>query len=302
MVLLTMLVGIAACQNATGEPPVSVEQRMAEAGFRDEFRPEKLRIGVYTWQPPMGYVDGRTSAGFDIDVARYIARNLGYDGDDKIEWVPLSNVADRIKILQQDRVDMVVASFSITPKRLAVINMAGPYLVTEQSVLIPTAMKGRIATIQDLKNPEHAVCTSTGSTSEALFTERKIPHTSLNSDLDCFRGLQKGKFQAISTDRTVLSGFVARQPTKLTLLDMKLATANNPGTERLGIGIAKGNPALRDVVDYFLNRSYQDQRRGRPTEWEKAYRQHLAQFGPATQPRPDVVPDLVDYDAKSPIR
>jgi glutamate transport system substrate-binding protein len=81
---------------------------------------------------------------------------------------------------------------------------------------------------------------------------------------------------------------------------MKLATANNPATERLGIGVAKNNDALRELVDYFLNKSFLSQQRGEPTEWQKAYRKHLVQFGPATQPRPDSAPDLVDYDAKSP--
>ncbi|MCA2217372.1 transporter substrate-binding domain-containing protein [Jidongwangia harbinensis] len=299
---LLALILVAACEKVTKDAPTSVEDLLAAAGLHDENRPPRLRIGVYTWQRPMAYVDRGEHRGFDVDIARYIARNLGYDGDDKIEWVSINNVADRVKVLQQNTVDLVVASFSITTEKKKYIDFAGPYLITEQSVLIPTAQKNAITTIADLKNPEHQVCTATGSTSEALLAQRKIPYIPLDSDLLCFQGLRKGTFHAMSTDRTILSGFAGQAPGRFALLDLKLATATNPGTERLGVGVSRDNPALRQLVDYFLHRSFLDQRRGLSTEWQRAYREHLTDLGPATQPRPEQVPELVDFDSKSPAR
>ncbi|GAA2484667.1 transporter substrate-binding domain-containing protein [Winogradskya humida] len=299
--LITLLI-VAACENATHVPPPSVEDKMVEAGLRDPNRSPKLRIGVYTWQRTMGYTERGVNKGFDVEVARYIARNLGYEGDDKIDWVPLSSIADRMKVLEAKTVDMVVASFSINADRAKSIGFAGPYLLTEQSVLIPAALKGRIATIGDLKKPAYEVCTSTGSTSEALLNERRIPVTPLNSDRDCFKGLRDGTFQAMSSDRTVLAGFAAEYPRKFELPAIQLTTLGNPGIEELGIGVAKDNVALRELIDYFLYKSYRDQQAGRSTEWQRAYRQYLSHLGPASQPAPAQVPDLLDYDAKSPGR
>jgi glutamate transport system substrate-binding protein len=303
-VTLLILVLVAACTDATKKPSTSVEDLMQEAGLLDPHRPPQLRIGVYTWQRPMAYVDetsGRNE-GFDVEIARYIAGKLGYEGDEKISWVALESVADRMKVLQDNTVDLVVASFSITDEKKRFINLAGPYLITEQSVMVTAADKASIATIDDLKNLDNKICTSTGSTSEALLKDREIPYVPLNSDLMCFDEMRRGHFKAISTDRTILSGFVDQNPTKFAMLDMKLATATNPGTERLGIGVARKNTALRRLIDYFLNLSYLDQQDGRVTDWQRAYAEHLKGLGAATQPEPDDVPDLVDFDSKSPGR
>jgi glutamate transport system substrate-binding protein len=251
----------------------------------------------------MGFVEAGTNKGFDVDLARYIAKELGYAGEDKIEWVEITKVADRVTFLEQGKVDLVFASFSITKARMEHVRFAGPYMVTEQSVLIPAEMKGKISTIEDLKNPAHKVCTATGSTSERLLRDRDIHAISLDNDEACFGGVRKGTFQAMSTDRTVLFGFVSQFPKQFTVLDVALATADNAGVERLGIGVSKNNPALQDLVNYFLNKSYLAQQAGDPTEWRTAFNRYLGPwYGPLTQPPPDNVPDLLDFDAKAPSR
>lgn len=297
IVLLLVLVGVAACKTHTDVPArSSVDEKIREAALGDQ-----LRIGVYDNQPLMGYVANGVNKGFDVDIARYIAKSLGYDGDRKIQWVIVPTVDDRMTYLAQGKVDLIVASLSITEARKQSILFAGPYLVTEQSVLISASLHGKISTIQDLKNPAYKVCTSTGSTSEDLLKDRAIPYESLDSDTLCYEGILAGKYQAMSTDRTVLLGFQSEHPDALELLDVKLATATNAGVERLGVGIPKTKPALRELVDYFLNKSYTAQQKGASSPWQVAYDAYFAgRAGPAAQPPPDDVPDLVDYDAKDP--
>ncbi|WP_262367329.1 transporter substrate-binding domain-containing protein, partial [Microbispora tritici] len=90
---------------------------------------KKLVIGVKIDQPGWGLKkpDGGY-AGFDVDVAKYVAKELG---------VPESGItfkeaqsANREPFIQQGQVDMVIATYSITDERKKKISFAGPYLVT----------------------------------------------------------------------------------------------------------------------------------------------------------------------------
>jgi glutamate transport system substrate-binding protein len=301
MVILLILVGAASCSQQTEDPPKpSVAEKLREAGLADHTQHPKLIIGVYANRPLLAFDDNGVRAGFDIEVARFIAKNLGYE-ENKIEWVDINTPADRINLLVRGDVDLVVASFSITSERRRHIRFAGPYFVDDQSVLIRADLEGSISTIEDLKSTEFKVCTATGSTSEALLKAREIPYVPLDATERCFAGVLDGTYDAMSSDRAILSGFRSGHQNEVTLLEVELATPDNPGIEKIGIGISKNNPALQDLVDYFLNKSYLDQRAGGTTAWQTAFNEHLGRiYGTATQPQPDNQPDLLDHDAKAP--
>jgi glutamate transport system substrate-binding protein len=300
---LLALAGLAACESRTPSSP-SVEQKLVEAGLSDHSKHPKLRVGVYVGRPLLGFVERGNNDGFEVDIARYVAKNLGYEGDGKIEWVEIPSVNDRMLFLEQSRVDLVFASLSMIPERCHErILCAGPYLVTEQSVLIPAALRGTISTIQDLTNLGKKVCTASGSTSEKLLNvDRKIAVSSLNSTEQCVAGVRNGTYQAVSSDRTILAGFVSQHPDELMMLDIKVGTSTNQGIERIGVGVPKTNPALHELVDHFLHKSYLSQQEGKTTEWTTAFDRHLRRWygEQLTQPRPDNRPDLLDYDAKAP--
>ena len=56
-------------------------------------------------------------SGFDVDVARYVAKELGYN-EDQIEWKE-SPSAQRETLIGNDQVRYIVATYSITDKRNA---------------------------------------------------------------------------------------------------------------------------------------------------------------------------------------
>ncbi|WP_051571012.1 transporter substrate-binding domain-containing protein [Cryptosporangium arvum] len=301
LLLLVVVAAVAACHGRTGEPDrATVQKKLDQAGLLDDNRPNQLRIGVYDWQPLLGFLDGKGNhAGFDVDVAKYVAANLGYEG--KVRWVPLVNVADRIEALQQDRVDLVFASLSITDARKNEVLLAGPYLVVDQAVMVRTELAGRIRTVQDLENPKYRMCTSAGTTSERLLTQRGIPFRSEGSDMLCFQKMRNGEYDAISTDRSVLLGLYEEHRTQYSIIDVELQIeGGGTAVERIGVGVQKSNTALRELVDYYLDKSYRADRKGEVTAWDQAYRRYLSGLGPLTQPKPDDPPDLIDSDAKYP--
>lgn len=59
---------------------------LALSGCGSSSEGESIRIGIKYDQPGLGYQDGRDYTGFDTDVARYVAKELGYS-EDQIEWV-----------------------------------------------------------------------------------------------------------------------------------------------------------------------------------------------------------------------
>ena len=95
-----------------------------------------------------------------MDVATYIAKELGVDADN-IDFVEAKS-ADRETLIKNGDVDFIVATYSITDKRKAEIDFAGPYFVAHQDLLVraddssitgPKALDGK------------KLCSVTGSTS-----------------------------------------------------------------------------------------------------------------------------------------
>lgn len=83
-----------------------------------------LIVGVKTDYPPYGYVDSTgTIAGFDIEMAKYVAAKLGVG----IELRPVTS-ANRIPMLQSKTVDLLAASLSITRQRAEVVDFSIPYI------------------------------------------------------------------------------------------------------------------------------------------------------------------------------
>ena len=121
---------------------------------------ETVRIGIKYDQPGLGFKDGEQYTGFDVDVAKYVANELGY-AEDQIEWVE-SPSANRENMLANDQVDMIFATYSITDERKETVDFAGPYFVAGQDLLVRTDESG-IQGPEDLDGKN--LCSVTGSTS-----------------------------------------------------------------------------------------------------------------------------------------
>jgi glutamate transport system substrate-binding protein len=74
-------------------------------------------------------------SGFDVDVATYVAKELGYNAEVDIEWVQAVS-AQRETLIESGQVDMIVATYSITDKRKEQVSFAGPYFIAGQDLLV----------------------------------------------------------------------------------------------------------------------------------------------------------------------
>jgi len=104
------------------------------AGCSSAESDHKIRIGIKVDQPGLGYQDGNTYTGFDVEVARYVAGKLGYS-EEQIEFVE-SPAANRENMLNTGQVDMIFATYSISDSRKKTVDFAGPYYASSQAILV----------------------------------------------------------------------------------------------------------------------------------------------------------------------
>lgn len=119
-----------------------------------------ITIGIKYDQPGLGMQVGDAYEGFDVDVARYVANELGYS-DSQINFME-SPSAQRETLIQSGQVDLIFATYSITDARKEKVDFAGPYFVAGQDILVradDTAINGP----DDLEGKR--LCSVVGSTS-----------------------------------------------------------------------------------------------------------------------------------------
>ncbi|MDI3406914.1 glutamate ABC transporter substrate-binding protein [Streptomyces cavernicola] len=237
---------------------------------------EKITIGIKFDQPGVGLKtpDGKYT-GFDVDVATYVAKELGHDPGD-IEWKEAKS-ADRETLLQRGDVDFIAASYSITPEREKKVDFAGPYLLAHQDVLI-RADDDTIKKPEDLNNKK--LCSVTGSTSAQNVKDKIAPKAQLQEYggySECLTGLENKVIDALTTDDSILAGYAA-QPEfkgKFKLGGFKLSNEN------YGIGVQKGSD-LKDQINTALQKMVKD------GSWDAAVEKN---FGPANyknEPAPKI--------------
>jgi len=254
-----------------------------------------LRVGVKYDAPPFGQLDPRTNAvaGFDIDIARAIAKTILGD-ESKVQLVQVTS-ANRIPQLQNGNIDLIIATMTITKDRMAQIDFSNVYYRAGQSLLVRA--NSPVKTSRDLAG--RSVCTITGSTPEQ--TIRRVAPTAtvviLESYPECFTALRGGRVDAETTDNVLLFGLQQQDPANFKL------TGGQFTFEPYGIGIAKGNAALAAAVNATLARLGTDGSYAKihakwlkdppPSDWrtwynespEKAAEQFATQF-PTPSPAP----------------
>ena len=209
-----------------------------------------IKIGIKFDQPGLGYQDGSEYTGFDVDVAKFVAGELGY-GEDQIEWVQAPS-AQRETLLQNGQVDMIFATYSITDKRKEVVSFAGPYFVAGQDLLV-AADDDSISGPEDLEGKN--LCSVTGSTSAQRIKDEYATGTNLLEQpgyAECVTALTAGTVDAVTTDDIILAGLAA-----VPANEGKVKVVGNPfSEENYGVGLAKDsdkceaiNEAITKMID-----------------------------------------------------
>lgn len=236
---------------------------------------DKITIGVKFDQPGLSVKnpDGSLS-GFDVDVAKYVAQQLGYK-DDQIEWKEAPS-AQRENLIQTGQVDYIVATYSITPERKEKVGFAGPYFQTGQSLLV-RADNNDITGPESLSNNKR-VCSVTGSTPAQRIKE-KYPDVQLqlfDTYSACVEALRNGAVEAVTTDAVILAGYAAQNPGTMKVVGQPFST------ELFGIGVKKDDNELRGKINDALQKMEDE------GAWKAAFDKNLGASGYQPPPPPPI--------------
>jgi polar amino acid transport system substrate-binding protein len=242
-------------------PPGSTMAAIAERG--------RLIVGVDQNTNLFGFRNPSTGQleGFDIDVAREIARAI-FGDPDRID-LRVVDASQRESALQSGQRDLVVRTYSITCDRKQSVAFSTPYYYANQKVL---AVKGSgIDSAAALSGKR--VCAVSGTTSlSALFALDPRPTLfSVGTWTDCLVMLQQGQVDAISTDDSVLAGLAKQDPNVEVVGD---SIAKEP----YGVGMKKENDDLVRFVNGALEQMRAD------GTWQRLYDAWLLSLGPSPGP------------------
>jgi polar amino acid transport system substrate-binding protein len=144
---------------------ISFEQGIAET-LQDVKARGKLLAGVETDFPPFGFVDEKgANKGFDVDIAKALAKEL-FGKEEAVEFVAVTS-GNRIAFLTTNKIDIILASMTITEERKKVIDYSIPYFMSGHLILVHKDSK--IEKYQDLAGRK--VSTTQGSTGDIIIGE-----------------------------------------------------------------------------------------------------------------------------------
>ncbi|MFF3394550.1 glutamate ABC transporter substrate-binding protein [Streptomyces sp. NPDC002669] len=238
---------------------------------------KKITIGIKIDQPGIGLKtpDGKY-VGFDVDVATYVAKELGYKAEDIVFKETKS--ADRETAIDRGDVKFIAASYSINDERLQKVDFAGPYLLAHQDILV-RADDETIKSPKDLNSKK--LCSVTGSTSAQNVKDKLAPKAQLQEYggySECLTGLENKVIDALTTDDSILAGYASQKnfQGKFKLAGFKMTNEN------YGIGLKKGDADLKKKINDALTKMVSD------GSWDKAVKDN---FGPANyknEPAPKI--------------
>ncbi|GAA3124224.1 glutamate ABC transporter substrate-binding protein [Streptosporangium carneum] len=230
---------------------------------------DKFVVGIKFDQPGLGQKQPDGSfKGFDVDVAKYVAKELGYK-DDQIQFKEAIS-ANRESFIQQGQVNIVAATYSITDDRKKKVGFAGPYLVTGQDILT-RADDTTINSVDDLKTKK--VCGAQGSSSPKRLVDKfgdawKSQYLTEQQGYGaCLPLLENKQVDAISTDATILAGFATQSPGKFRLVGKPFSE------EKYGIGVKLEDKETREKINKAVEKMFQD------GSWKKAVDANFGEFG-----------------------
>lgn len=229
--------------------PVALDEQIAASAWASKIKEAgKLRVGgveTSTFFSLLNVDDGHYR-GFDAGLFQLLARFI--TGDEANFALTKVTSDTRESVLQNDTVDVVFATYSITEDRMKKIDFAGPYYTSQQSILV-TKDNEDVKSLDDLADKNVAV--QSGSTGPKIMEELapKAVLQEFTTDEEARLALEQHRVDAYVIDNTMQMGAVARNPSKYKIVGEPFGPI-----DPYGIGLPKDADGAVDFVNDFLTR------------------------------------------------
>ncbi|MBV9891561.1 MAG: glutamate ABC transporter substrate-binding protein [Rhizobacter sp.] len=214
--------------------------------------------------------------GFDAGLAQLLTRYILGDAA-KYQFTQVTS-STREQVLINNQVDMVLATYSITPARAEKISFAGPYYTSQAGVLVKSG-NNAIQSYGDLAGKKTA--TQAGSTGPAILAQfaPKAIVQEFQTHQEAVDALRQGRVDAYVTDYTLLLNTLS-----LGTGDARLAGAPFGPQDPYGVGLPKGSDGVA-FVNAFLKKVEAD------GTWAKLWTVSIGQRTGSTHlPTPPSIP------------
>ena len=232
----------------------------------------KLRVGLEPGYMPFEMIDKRgglrqrdlrsgdvrfrgqqaSFIGFDIDVAREMAKALG------VKFVPVNTAwPSIIPALNLGRFDIIISGMSVTEERKRRVDFANPYMTIGQTILINKKHKGVVTSYKDLNDPMYIVTSKPATTGEQAVQKfiPKCTYKPFDTEIKCATEVLECKADAFVYDLPYNAVFMIMYgEDKLVFLDKPFTT------ESLAWAIRKNDPDFLKWLNKFLKEIKEDGR------------------------------------------
>ncbi|MCI6989751.1 MAG: cysteine ABC transporter substrate-binding protein [Campylobacter sp.] len=201
-----------------------------------------VKIGVFGDKPPFGYIDADgNNAGYDIYFAKRIAKELLGD-ENKVEFTVVE-AANRVEFILSNKVDIILANFTVTPERKEVVDFALPYMKVSLGI---ASVDGNITDVSELEGKNLLV--NKGTTADIFFTKNypNIHLTKFDQNTETFAAMKDKRGDAIAHDNTLLFAWVKENP------EFKVGVTTLGGIDTIAPAVKKGDEALKNWLDELI--------------------------------------------------
>ena len=237
---LALALVLGGCTSTGSADPGGNSSTVIESHLTKILKTKILKIAVLPDAPPWGIINASGEyEGLDVNLAKALAESLGAE----LEFVN-TNDANRIPLLQTDKVDAVMAALTATNVRAQSVEMSRPYAAGGSLVLVPA--DSSIKSYTDLAGKNVAV--SRGSSQQTMM-EADFPDTTLtpfDTVADAIQALKSGKVDAMPTDGSVAKGLAAD--------DSGLRVLDGPGlaVSVVSVGVKPGDQLWLNYLNTFI--------------------------------------------------
>jgi polar amino acid transport system substrate-binding protein len=204
-----------------------------------------LVVGTASGYYPFEMVDKQNQlVGFDVDIAKAIAKDLGV----KLEWQNYA-FSGLIPAMQSNKVDLVIAGMTATDKRKEVVDFTMPYFTSGQALLVNKNVPN-IKKWQDLDQKGWVIAVSQGTTADQTASKMFKNATVKKFDGSALAGLEllNGHAQAVIHEVPWVAIYHRLHPAET------YAILEPFTTEHLSIAVPRGNPQVVEYLNGFLTR------------------------------------------------
>ena len=207
----------------------------------------KIVVGTSADYPPFEFhkmINGKDEiVGFDIEIAKYIAEQLGVELE--IKDMDFSKLLGG---LSTGMLDIVIAGMNASPERLEEANFTDVYYKSTHSVLIHKDDADKIKTMEDLKGKNIGVQIGTTQEKIAQTSIENANVLSLTANPEIVMNLKTRKIDCAIMEDLVAKAFASENDDLMVVEGISI----DPGGEGVAIAVKKGNDELTEKLNEIL--------------------------------------------------